>query len=75
MIGDDEWGMRDAYVAEEDESNEDNTTTSNNKSNEMSDNSVDKLIDDLNSLHEEVEQLIKKIEHMSTEEEKVDKRI
>ena len=67
--------MRDAYVAEEDESNEDNTTTSNNKSNEMSDNSVDKLIDDLNSLHEEVEQLIKKIEHMSTEEEKVDKRI
>ena len=75
MIGDDEWGMRDAYVAEEDESNEDNTTTSNKKSNEMSDNSVDKLIDDLNSLHEEVEQLIKKIEHMSTEEEKVDKRI
>ena len=61
MIGDDEWGMRDAYVAEEDESNEDNTTTSNNKSNEMSDNSVERIIEDLNGLNEESEQLIEEI--------------
>ena len=33
----------------------------------MSDNSVDRLIDDLNSLNEEAEKLIYKIEHMRME--------
>ena len=38
----------------------------------MSDNSVDRLIDELKGLNEEAEQLIEEIEHMSVEEEKVE---
>ena len=45
---------------------------SDKKSNEMSENSVERLIDDHNGLNEEAEQLIDKIEHMSVEEEKLD---
>ena len=39
----------------------------------MSDNSVDSIIDDSNSLKEEVEQIIDEIEHMNVEQYKVDK--
>ena len=38
----------------------------------MSDNSVDRLIDDINGLNEESKKLIEKIEHMRAEEEKVE---
>ena len=38
----------------------------------MRDNSVERLIDDLDCLNEEAEQLIEQIEHMNVEEEKVD---
>ena len=37
----------------------------------MSDNIVDRLIDDLNGLNEEVEQLIGEIEHVIMEEDKL----
>ena len=50
--------MRDAYVSEEDESNEDEKTRIDEEGNKMSDHSVDILIDGLNSLNEEAEQLI-----------------
>ena len=39
--------------------------------NEITGNSVYRLIDDLNGLNEETEKFIDKIEHMSMEEEKV----
>ena len=64
--------MRDAYVTEDDESNEDKTTISEKESNEMGYHSVYRLIGDLNSLNEKSEQLIYEIEHMSVEEEKLD---
>ena len=38
----------------------------------MSDNSVNRLIDDLNGLNEKAEHLIYKIEHIIAEEEKVE---
>ena len=41
--------------------------TNDNVINVMSDNSVDRLIDDLKSLNEESEKLIYEIEHISAE--------
>ena len=52
IIEDDKQGMRNAYVTEEDESNEDENTKSDKKSNEMSDHSVYRPIEDLNVLNE-----------------------
>ena len=46
--------------------------TNDNVINVMSDNSVDRLIDDLKSLNEESEKMIYEIEHISEEQEKVD---
>ena len=63
--------MIDAYITEEDEPNEDEKTND-NVINVMSDNSVDRLIDDLKILNEESEKLIYEIEHISEEQEKVD---
>ena len=64
--------MRYEYATEEDESEKYEKTTSYEWSNEMSDHSVERLIDELNGLNEEEVNLIDEIEHTKTEEDKSD---
>ena len=46
--------------------------TSDEESDEMSDHSMERLIDNLNGLNEEIEKYIDEIEHMGVLEEKLD---
>ena len=58
LIEDEEQVIIDVYVTEEDEPNKDEKITSNKTSNGMSDYSVERIIDDLNGLNEEVENFL-----------------